>query len=374
MKPIPFRERLVVRLALGMIAVALLSLVITFTLQFVSVMLSDIHPPNLESRLDKIIQQNPDDKELLALIEAPLRIRTIVARAGLISLFISGALWIFFAIYFARSIARPIEDVTLASAQITHGDLATRVQMPKRARGEPARLLEHFNEMASSLETYERERTEMIASIAHELRTPLAVMRSRLEILEEGLVTLSQDEVGRLMRQVDLLTRLVNDLRTLSLADAKRLSLNLADVNLEELVNGITESLQSRAREQGTRLELATKPVVIQGDVDRLTQVIFNLLDNALKYTPKEGRILVSLLEHNNKVELSVQNSGPTFTVAPEQLFKRFYSSNQAGSGIGLAVVKSIVELHKGTVTAHNLKDEGVVFSVNFPKAQRELV
>lgn len=369
MKPIPFRERLVVRLAVGMIGVALLSLLLTFILQFISISLSDIQPPKLEKRMQDIVAQYPDDEDLQVLAETPFRIRRIIARTGLLSLVFSGVLWIYFAIRFSRSIAKPIEDVTLASAQITNGDLGTRVQMSKNAKGEPARLLEYFNEMATSLETYEQERTEMIASIAHELRTPLAVTRSRLELMEEGLVELNQDEVTRMSRQIDLLTRLVNDLRTLSLADANKLSLNLASVAFDEVTRNVAESLQSRVQEQGITLELSLEPHVLQADADRLTQVVFNLLDNALKHTPKEGRINVSLKRVNKDLILTIQDTGGGFHGDAEQLFKRFYTTQESvgSSGIGLALVKTITDLHGGHVSAQNAAQGGAVFTVHLP-------
>ena len=184
MKPVPFRQRLVVRLAVGMISVALLSLFLTFALQVVNVTLSDLRPPEpdrMQELLTRLLAENPDDEDLLALAEFPYEIRRVLLTTTLLSVIVSGGLWIYLAIRFARSIARPIEQVTSAAAKITGGDLSARVDIPSGSSGETARLSEHFNQMATSLETYERERTEMIAAIAHELRTPLAVMLARLE-------------------------------------------------------------------------------------------------------------------------------------------------------------------------------------------------
>lgn len=370
MTPIPFRERLVVRLAVGMISVALLSLVLSIALQFASVALSDIQPPKLRDRLETIIAENPDDEELIELVETPIRIRNIVARSGLLSLLISGALWIFFAIRFSRSIAEPIERVTLASAQITNGDLAARVQMPEGTKGEPAQLLEHFNQMAGSLETYENERSAMIASIAHELRTPLAVMKARLELMEEGIVTLDGDEVARLNAQTDLLTRLVDDLRTLSLADANRLSLQLEETGLHELVKRTAHSLQPRMDEQTVHLQLALDEVTLNLDSQRIEQVLINLLDNALKHTPDGGTVTVSLKKEDRYARLGVRDTGSGFDVAAEQLFKRFYTSGESedgGTGLGLSLVEALVGLHGGQVSASNHPEGGAVFEVRLP-------
>jgi len=370
MKPIPLRERLVVRLAVGMISVALLSLVLSVALQFLSVAFSDIQPPKLRDRLETIIAENPDDPELLELIETPIRIRNIVARSGAFSLLISGALWIFFAIRFSRSIAKPIERVTLASAQITGGDLATRVHMPQNAVGEPAQLLEHFNQMASSLEAYENERTAMVASIAHELRTPLAVMKARLELMEEGIVALDQSEVARLNAQTDLLTRLVNDLRTLSLADANRLSLQLQETDLHELVKHTAHSLKPRMDEKTIQLEMALEDVTLTLDPQRLEQVLINLLDNALKHTPEGGSVKVSLEKDGEHSYLKIHDSGPGFEVPAAQLFKRFYTSDESqssGTGLGLSLVDALIKLHGGQVSASNHPEGGAIFEVELP-------
>ena len=371
MKPISFRERLAVRLAIGMIGVALLSLLLTFVLQYISVtFLTDIQPPKLEDKMRELIASNLDDPEFIALIETPIRMRNIVFRTGIFSLLISGALWIYFAIRFARSIAEPIERVTLASSQITSGDLKARVQMPKSARGEPAQLLEHFNKMADSLESYERERTEMIASIAHELRTPLAVTRSRLDLIEEGIVEPSKEEVGKLSRQINLLTRLVSDLRTLSLADANKLSLQKQDTHLADLVTRVLESFKPQLDEKRIGLKEDLASVTAYLDPQRMEQVMINLLDNALKHTPEHGRIEVRLEETAREVRLVVRDTGEGFEVASQKLFQRFYTSDEhRGTGLGLSLVAALVGLHGGQVSASNHPNGGAVFEVVLPKS-----
>ena len=127
MKSIPFKNRLVVRLAVGMIGVALLSLFIMAMIQIITFTLSDIQPPQLRERVERILRENPDDPVMRDLLATPARVRTLLERSTIISILVSLVLWIIFAIRFARSIATPIEHVTLASAQITNGDLATRV-------------------------------------------------------------------------------------------------------------------------------------------------------------------------------------------------------------------------------------------------------
>lgn len=349
-----------------MISVALLSLLLTFGLQFVTVALSGLQPPDVRGTIERLLAENPNDAELLALTEFPFELRRVLVTSVLLGVVLSGGLWIYLAIRFARRIALPIERVTGAAARITGGDLSARVVAPAGTVGETARLLEHFNEMAGSLELYERERTEMIAAIAHELRTPLAVMLARFELMDEGLVAPTEDELMRLTHQAKLLTRLVNDLRTLSLADANRLSLHRREVDLEELTERVAASFEERARAAGVQIRLELASVRVDADPDRLEQVLINLLDNALKYTPEGGSVTVSLKAAAGQAHLSVRDTGPGFEGEPQRLFGRFYRADDkgSGSGLGLALVQVLVELHGGTVTACNLPNRGASFEV----------
>ena len=364
-----FRQRLVVRLAVGMISVALLSLLLTFALQVVNLMRADLQPPDIEGIFERLEAQHPDDPNLATIREFPRKLRRALLATTLFSVVISAGLWIVLAIRFARGIAQPIERVTSASARITGGDLGVRVAVPEGATGEVARLSEHFNEMAGSLETFERERTEMIAAIAHELRTPLAVMQARLEVLEEGIAPLNLGEIKRLSQQTRLLTRLVDDLRTLSLADANRLSLHKRETNVTELVRRVSESFSARADKGGINLELKLEDVWATVDPERLEQILINLLDNALKYTPPGGGISVTLALAHDQICLGVSDTGPGFKGEPERLFKRFYTADNApsGSGLGLALVQVLIEVHGGAVTAKNQPDRGAFFEVCLP-------
>lgn len=354
------------QLAVGMISVALLSLLLTFALQFVNLVRADLQPPDIEGIVERLIAENPADESLEAIREFPHRLRRALLSTTLLSVALSGGLWVYLAIRFARRIARPIERVTDAASRITSGDLSARVALPPDTVGETARLLEHFNEMAAATEAYERERTEMIAAIAHELRTPLAVMLARLELMEEGLVEPSAGEVKRLRHQAELLARLVGDLRTLSLADADRLSLHKQRVELGDLVRRVADGFRERALVAGVSLEVALGPVGVVGDPDRLEQVLNNLLDNALKYTPRGGKVTVALEANGDRVRLSVSDTGPGLGAEPERLFGRFYRADDdpGGSGLGLALVKVLVELHGGSVAARDLPGGGACFEV----------
>ncbi len=292
---------------------------------------------------------------------------------GLASLVTLGlALWL------SRLIARPIAVVSRAADRVAKGDLAVRVPVtPAQLRSslETQRLSESFNTMAASLEGYEAERKAMIADIAHELRTPLTAMKLRLQALEDGLLPLDDKEVQSLNRSADLLARLVEDLRTLSLADAGRLRLLPRDTDLSELVAGVLEDQRPRFAAKGVALELEAPAGEVRArvDPDRLMQVVGNLLDNALKVTDEAGTVTVSLTRAGSDAVIGVADSGPGLSPeALEKAFDRFFQDRDLrhggahGSGLGLAIVDALVRLHGGGVRAAN-HTRGALFEVRVP-------
>lgn len=292
---------------------------------------------------------------------------------GLASLVTLGlALWL------SRLIARPVSVVSSAADRLAKGDLAVRVPTtPAQLRSslETQRLSESFNSMAASLERYEAERKAMIADIAHELRTPLTAMKLRLQALEDGLLPLDAKEVASLNRGADLLARLIEDLRTLSLADSGRLELRPRDTDLRKLVAGIIEDQEPRFTVKGVTLEFESPagPVPAKVDSDRLTQVVGNLLDNALKVTQEPGSVRVTLTQAGPDAVIGVADSGPGLSdEALTKAFDRFFQDRDLrhagapGSGLGLAIVDALVKLHGGSVRAAN-HSGGALFEVTVP-------
>lgn len=298
----------------------------------------------------------------------------------------------------ARLIARPVEQVTRAADHVANGDLTVRIPVPHGGAdgSETSRLALSFNAMADSLERSERNRKDMVADIAHELRTPLTVLRGRLEAMEDGIAPIDHNEIRDLHGQVLMLARLVEDLRMLSLADAGALSLEVREFDLAELARTVAAGYQVRARDRGIdlrvetpveppttagRATLATTPsppgdpafpaVPTVGDPDRLTQVMVNLLDNALRHTPRGGVVTMVVTDAPGGPRLDVADSGPGIPEGAEQrIFDRFVRTDdgrartEGGSGLGLAIVNAIVALHHGTVRAWNAAAGGAVFSV----------
>ncbi len=316
-------------------------------------------------------------------LQAPPRLRrpSLEARLQqnlLIAGLIATGLGVLVALVFARRMARPIEAISAAASSLAQGKLSVRIPAP-RGEDEIARLARNFNRMAEALEKLEAERRAMIADIAHELRTPLTVMQGRLEAIQDGVVPLEMGEIDRLHQQARLLSRLVEDLRTLSLADAGRLNLALQPLNLAELARRMAAAFGAalEAKQVALELRLPEGPVPVRADPDRLAQVIGNLLTNALEHTPAGGRIALEVAKDTTHAHLRVLDSGPGIPAeALNKVFDRFYRAEASrsratgGSGLGLSIVKALVELHKGTVAAHNRPEGGAVFEVRLPLHQ----
>lgn len=282
------------------------------------------------------------------------------------------------ALWLSRLIAKPLEQVSKAATLVAGGDLAVRVPLDRamgRSSLETQRLAEDFNRMAASLEGYEGERRAMIADIAHELRTPLTAMRLRLQALEDGLLPFEPGEIASLNRSAELLSRLIEDLRTLSLAEGGRLRLSLKEYDLGNVVAAVVDLQRPVFDQKGVRLLLAegsqVEPLPTTFDRDRLTQVLGNLLDNALRVTDKGGSVTVAVAVEGSERLITISDTGPGLSQASlEKAFDRYFQDDRdtrGGSGLGLAIVDALVKLHGGSVTATNYAD-GARFTVRLPR------
>jgi two-component system, OmpR family, sensor histidine kinase BaeS len=215
----------------------------------------------------------------------------------------------------------------------------------------------------------------MTADIAHELRTPLGVMKSRLEALEDGVIPFDVPEVQKLQQHTRLLIRLVEDLRLLSLADSGQLEIHPRVFDLATNARIAVGGFEARALAANVHLTLrAPEKLPFTGDPDRITQVISNLISNALQHTPAGGEIMVKL-EQTDQIKLEVQDGGPGIPIDHlEKIFDRFHrvdasrSRASGGTGLGLAIVRTIIELHAGKVQVGNGLCGGAVFTVTLPK------
>ena len=292
-------------------------------------------------------------------------------------LLVGGTLSVLFAASLARRLAGPLSRVSRAAQRVAAGDLNARARTADEqagGRGEVAQLLSCFDGMAESIERLERERREVAAALAHELRTPLTILRGRLEALRDGVFGPTPKEFELLLAQTDALSRLAEDLRTLSLAEAGKLSLNHEKIDLVRLTQEVLAGSELPARGREVQFVLtADSDVYAFGDEVRLRQVVTNLTDNALAFSPLRGTIYISLFSESKKITLTVRDTGPG--IRPEALayvFDRFYQDDAARSakrsGLGLAVVKSLVGLHGGHVEVRNHPGGGAEFRVTLPR------
>jgi two-component system, OmpR family, sensor histidine kinase BaeS len=298
-------------------------------------------------------------------------------RAAWISGLIAGGLSLLLAFFLAYRLLRPVQELTQAAQSLGSGDLSSRVSV--KGQDELALLATTFNHMASSLEQSEDRRRAMTADIAHELRTPLAVQRANLEALQDGVYTLTIENLSPIIEQNHLLTRLVNDLHTLALADSGKLQLELSRVNIVQIIERVVENFRPQAINKNILLEFELEgernsfPDIL-ADPFRIEQIIHNLLSNAMQHTPGNGRIVVRITIFDKALQVSVLDSGSGI---PEKdlphIFKRFYRADpsrsrlKGGTGLGLAIARQLAEAHGGTISARNIEGGGAVFTVTFP-------
>lgn len=323
--------------------------------------------------------------ELLAegglMVGASARNNSLVAgvtRAVLVAGLTAGLVGMALALLLVRQITRPLGSLSRAAGQIAGGDLSVRV--PVQSNDELGELATTFNQMASSLETQEKLRRNMMADVAHELRTPLAGIQGTVEALQDGIFPVTGENLQAVHDQVMLLNRLVEDLRTLANAEAGQLSLDHLPLNLTELCQRQVTAFQPQAL--GKQIELTfhseAETVMVCGDEQRLGQVLSNLLDNALRHTPAGGAIQVQLAAPNGTVRLAVTDSGEGITAdALPYLFDRFYRAELSrnrrtgGSGLGLAIVRQLVQAHGGRIWAASPPvggQQGSAFIIELPR------
>lgn len=304
---------------------------------------------------------------------------TRLNQAALIAGAVAGGLALVLAVLLAMQLLRPVRALTKAAGQMAQGDLSQRVAV--NGKDEMAELGRAFNFMADSLQQAEESRKAMTADIAHELRTPLAVQRANLEALQDGVYPLTADNLQPVLEQNRMLTRLVDDLRTLALADAGQLTLERAPADLATLLQRVIERFKPQAEGEGVQLALEsanTHLPLLDIDAIRVEQILTNLLSNGLRYTPRGGMIRVGMTGKGSDVIVTVRDSG---TGIPEEslpfVFERFYRADKArarmegGSGLGLTIARQLARAHGGELTAANHPQGGAVFTLKLPVAWR---
>jgi two-component system sensor histidine kinase BaeS len=298
-------------------------------------------------------------------IDGVNRALLIAAMGGMLIALILGIL-------LARTFTRPVKELTSATRAMASGKLDQRV--PVHSQDELGQLASSFNKMSADLELSNQSRRQMTADIAHDLRNPLTVIGGYLESLIDGKLKPSSERFVTMYGEVQNLQRLVDDLRILSLADAGELVINRQTVDPSELLNRVAKAYQHQAELQkiDLKVEVDQNLPKIFIDMDRMEQVLGNLVSNALRYTREGGKIQLSANQDLKSIFLIVQDNG--CGISPEVLphiFERFYrgdfSRNGKESGLGLAIARSIVELHGGSISVTSVLGQGSKFVLSLP-------
>ena len=273
-----------------------------------------------------------------------------------------------------RYVTRRLRALAEGATAIAAGDLSRRVA--DSSAHELGKLAAAFNRMAESLASQEEARQRLVADIAHELRTPLAVLQAEIEALQDGVTQTTPERLSSLHDETDLLARLVDDLRTLSLADSGQLSLQCGEHDLEGIAERAIAAVAGQAREKGVKLELATDEVLppVTVDGDRIAQVLRNLLSNALRHTEAGGRITIAARADGGRAVVEVTDTGAGIPAeALPHVFDRFYRADPSrsratgGSGLGLAIARQLVRAHGGEISVQSAPGQGAIFSLWLP-------
>lgn len=274
----------------------------------------------------------------------------------------------------ARRISRPVTKTAYIAKQISKGNYDIRFEPGTRIR-ELDDLADAINHLSDALKSQEKLRKQMTADVAHELRTPLTALSSHLEAMIEGLWDATPERLKSCHEEVKRLGTLVEDLGQLAKIEGENLVLNKSRMDLFEIVHTVSDTMKGEISKKNLTLSIKGSPVFAEADKNRFSQVVANLLSNAVKYTPEGGAIEIEVYETDRLGIVKVTDTGIGIPETELPLiFERFYRTEKSrnrksgGAGIGLAIVKSIVNAHGGTVTVDNIKEQGSCFTVSIPK------
>jgi signal transduction histidine kinase len=276
----------------------------------------------------------------------------------------------------SRRTLAPVKALTSAAERLGQGDFSQRVQI--KDRGELGELAQTFNSMAGDLEHTEKLRKNMVADVAHELRTPLSNIQGYLEALRDGVIKPDKETISSLYEEAALLSRLVDDLQELSLAEAGELKLVLRAEDIGELIRRAVAAAEAKKMATGLSLamELPEGLPLVNIDARRIGEVLRNLLENAVEHTGKEGSITVAARQQGSWLEVSVADTGEGIPVEElPNIFERFYRVDKSrtratgGSGLGLTIARRLVEAHGGKITVESQPGKGSRFSFTVPVA-----
>ncbi|MBN2147296.1 MAG: HAMP domain-containing protein [Anaerolineales bacterium] len=287
----------------------------------------------------------------------------------LLSFLLAG--WIF------RQVGTPVVEVMAAADAVAEGNFDVRVR--EDIPGEFGRLARSFNRMTAGLARAEWQRRNLTADVAHELRTPLHIIQGNLEGILDGVYEPTPENITTTLEETRLLARLVDDLQTLSLAEAGQLPLHPVWVPVVDLLQDVVASFSAQAAESGVDLQLDPDPLaqdtMLYADPDRIDQVLSNLVANALRYTPSGGKIVLGTEAHPGGMRIFVEDNGAGILAEDlPYIFDRFWRGDRArarhgrgGSGLGLAIARQLVWAHEGQISVTSQPGQGAKFVIELP-------
>ncbi len=300
------------------------------------------------------------------------RLREVLLYAGALAVFLAICL----AILLSNYLLKPVKALTDASTELSAGKLSTRVDVS--GSDEIAVLGRTFNKMAGNLELAEERKKSLTADVAHELRTPIAVQKAQLEGMIDGVLPVTEENLAIALQQTDFLSRMVDDLRLLAMADAEEVKFEYQQTDIRQLVEQIAAQFQAQLQFDGTQIFTEFTPadgeIYYETDPNRLTQILQNLVSNAIRYGKKGGKIVITTQLNMNYLSITVTDDGNGIpTAALPHIFERFYRHERArsretgGTGLGLAISKKLALLMGGDLTGLNAPEGGASFTLELP-------
>ena len=322
---------------------------------------------------------------LIGMIAAVLSVIAAAGPVGDVARLLGLVVLILAAVAFAgaghriRSSASSLDELLVAAEKVEEGDYSVRVPVPVRAPRPVRDLVRGFNAMAGRLETSEAQRRTLLADVGHELRTPLAVVQGNVEAILDGVHEPDREHLESILDETRVLTRLVDDLRTITQTEAGRLALHNEPTDLDVLVTDAVGSFEAAATTAGVTLniEVPDDLPLLEVDPVRIREVVANLVANAIRHTPPGGTVTVSGAVEGGgearRVEVTVADTGAGIDPALlPHVFDRFAkSADSRGSGLGLAIARGLVEAHGGSITAESPSGAGATFRFSLPVDRR---
>ena len=296
-------------------------------------------------------------------------------------LIVVAAAVIVMSMFVIRTITRPVNELREGISKMSSGDFSARVNV--RGRNEFSELASAFNSMTMRIEQLDKSRSQFVSNASHELKTPLSTMKILIEsILYQDPIDpgMTKEFLSDVNKEIDRLNRIVSDLLTLVNIDSGGMKLNSADLDIQDLILEQVKRLAPLARENGIELDCSAREAMeITGDTVKLQQVFYNVIDNAIKYTPRGGDVHVSLSRAGKRAIIRVSDTGIGIPADDlPHIFDRFYRVDKArsratgGTGLGLSIVKQIVQLHGGSILATSEEGNGTTFVIELPLAQKK--